>query len=290
MTDAGIHLLAAARRRNQAAFDPHEALVAHVARQMQQAGRLVWRGLRLRAPLDVAGGATATATRTATASAGLQMQPLSLWQAVAGPGTGDLPPTAARPRHVARWVVAMPDVYSIRHTTVEDYAEPVAHEIKVRRADLLSDLRRPDKGAAYRALASQCWYVLARGIADVDEVPDPYGVMLADADGLEVARPAPRRPLRLPFAVWMALARADAVRPIDADVPAGTGGNADAGQRWLGDTGAGDVSGDVAAGPAHDADQIGPGCRIPVRERTPSRHVQPRRRAHNLQPVMRNRT
>ena len=45
---------------------------------------------------------------------------------------------------------------------MEDYAEPVVHEIKVRRADLLSDLRRADKGAAYVALASQCWYVLKR--------------------------------------------------------------------------------------------------------------------------------
>ncbi len=85
-----------------------------------------------------------------------------------------------------QWVMAMPDVYSIRHTTVEAYTEPVAHEIKVSRADLLSDLRRPDKGAAYLALASQCWYVLRRGIAEPDEVPEAYGVMLADEAGLEV--------------------------------------------------------------------------------------------------------
>jgi hypothetical protein len=72
----------------------------------------------------------------------------------------------------------------------------------------LSDLRKADKGAAYLAMASQCWYVLRRGIAQPDEVPPTFGVMLADAAGLEVARPAPRRSVKLEFGTWMALARA----------------------------------------------------------------------------------
>ena len=141
-----------------------------VAREMQRAGRVVWRGLALRAPL------------------------------------ADPEDTGGR----TRWAVAMPDVYSIRHTTVEDYTEAAVHEIKVSRADLLADLRRQDKGAAYLALASQCWYVLRRGIADPDEVPAGYGVMLADDAALEVARPAPRRAWKPTFPVWMALARAAA--------------------------------------------------------------------------------
>lgn len=86
------------------------------------------------------------------------------------------------------WTLAMPDVFPIRHTTVEDHVEPVVHQIKVRRADLLADLRRADKGAAYLTLAGQCWYVLRRGIAGADELPSADGVMLADAQGLEVAR------------------------------------------------------------------------------------------------------
>jgi len=109
----------------------------------------------------------------------------------------------------ARWVVAMPDVFSIRHTTVEDYLEPVAHEIKVTRADLLSDLRHPHKRHAYRALAGQCWYVLKAGIATADEVPAEFGVLFALPGGeLDVGRPAPQRALRLPLGTWMALARA----------------------------------------------------------------------------------
>ena len=107
-----------------------------------------------------------------------------------------------------RWALARPDLFSVRHTSVEDYLEPVVHEIKVRRADLLADLRRPAKGQAYAEMARECWYVLAQGIGAADDVPPDYGVMVERDGLLDVLRPAPRRALRLPFATWMALARA----------------------------------------------------------------------------------
>ena len=50
VTDAGVQVLSATLQKNRAAFDAHEALVGRVVREMQRAGRLVWRGLRLRAP------------------------------------------------------------------------------------------------------------------------------------------------------------------------------------------------------------------------------------------------
>ena len=106
------------------------------------------------------------------------------------------------------WVMSMPDVFSVRHTTVEAYLQPVVHEIKVNRADVLSDLRVQGKRAAYLQLSSECWYVLKRGIAEPDEIPLEFGVMLAGPDGLEVARAAPQRAMTLPFGLWMALARA----------------------------------------------------------------------------------
>jgi hypothetical protein len=59
-----------------------------------------------------------------------------------------------------RWKMAMPDVFSIRNSSVQAYLEPIVHEIKVSRADLLGDLKRPDKRAAYLDLGGQCWYVL----------------------------------------------------------------------------------------------------------------------------------
>ena len=174
LSDAGVQLLAASLQRNRAAFDAHEALVARVVREMQRAGRLAWRGLRLRAP----------------------------------------PPDDEGPR---RWPTAMPDVFSIRHTTREDLVEPIVHEIKVRRADLLADLRQEAKRQAYLGLASQCWYVLKAGIGSADDVPDCCGVLMAHDDAFELARPAPRRAMRLPLATWMVLARADAEAPPDDD-------------------------------------------------------------------------
>jgi hypothetical protein len=122
------------------------------------------------------------------------------------------------------WAMAMPDVYSVRNTSVEDYLEPVVHEIKVRRADLLSDLKREAKRAAYLQLCGECWYVIRDGIAEPDEIPLECGVLVARDGALEVARAAPRRPMRLPFHAWMALARAT---PLD-------GWRLDESQAWLG--------------------------------------------------------
>lgn len=126
---------------------------------------------------------------------------------------------ALRAKVADAWVVAMPDVFSIRHTSVEAYVEPVVHEIKVGRADLLADLRRAAKGAAYCELGGQCWYVLRDGIADASEVPDAYGVMIERGAELLVLRPAPRRQARMPFSLWMSLARA-APALIDDDAQA----------------------------------------------------------------------
>ena len=106
------------------------------------------------------------------------------------------------------WAVAMPDVFSIRHTSVEAYLQPVVHEIKVNRADLLSDLRGAAKRAAYLQLSSECWYVIRDGIAAPDEIPSECGVLVATEGALEVARPAPKRSMQMPFGLWMALARA----------------------------------------------------------------------------------
>jgi hypothetical protein len=124
------------------------------------------------------------------------------------------------------WCMAMPDVFSIRHTTVEDYLEPVVHEVKVRRADLLADLKREAKRAAYLQLSGECWYVLREGIAEPEEVPPECGVLIAREGGgpLDVARPAPRRAMRLPFHAWMVLARAT---PME-------GWTLDDSQTWLG--------------------------------------------------------
>jgi hypothetical protein len=124
-----------------------------------------------------------------------------------------------------RWCIAKPDVFSIRQTSVESYVEPIVHEIKVRRSDLLADLRQDAKRAAYRDLG-ECWYVLGtdakgRPIGEPDEVPQECGVLVLQGERLSVARPA-LRPARgaLPFGVWMALAKATPLETADGDAQA----------------------------------------------------------------------
>lgn len=122
------------------------------------------------------------------------------------------------------WVQAIPDVLSIRNTTVETYLEPVVHEIKVSRADLLGDLKRTEKRAAYLAMASRVYYVLGlntqgKPIAQPEDIPIECGVMLATGSGIETLRRALPQPFEgLRFDVWMALAKA-APLPMDGEPP-----------------------------------------------------------------------
>lgn len=182
VTDAGIAVLAETLAGNRAVRSDHEALVERVAREMVRAGRIAWRGLSLRAQL---------------------------------PGVDAQTP--------GQWCIAQPDVFSIRNTTVEAYTEPVVHEIKVRRADLLGDLRQPMKRAAYLDLGGECWYVLGsdqrgRCIGAPDEIPPECGVLVLERDRLSVARVAPKRAItRLPFGLWMALAKATPVAGLDEE-------------------------------------------------------------------------
>jgi len=183
LSDAGIGQLARTLVVNRAALSRHEALVEQVAREMTRAGRIAWRGLSLRARL-------------------------------AGAAEGDKP----------RWCIARPDVFSIRNTSVEAYAQPIVHEVKVNRADLLSDLRKPDKRAAYLDLGGECWYVLGcdakgRPIGEPEEIPPECGVLVSRQGRLVVARSALHRALpRMPFAVWMALAKAQPVTGFDDEL------------------------------------------------------------------------
>jgi hypothetical protein len=173
LTDAGVQAAVLGVQRNRAALDAHQALVARVAAHLQQAGRLVWTGLSLRAGL-LDGAAAAL---------------------------GDGP--ARR-----RWKLCQPDVYSLRPSSKPEGLEVCIHEVKVRRADLLGELRKPDKSSAYAALSGQTVFVLAAGIAEPQEIPPAYGVWIAHADRFELARSAPQRPHQPDFALWLALARA----------------------------------------------------------------------------------
>ncbi|MBB1077143.1 hypothetical protein HUU62_22310 [Rhodoferax sp. 4810] len=179
VTDAGIAHLATAAQGNRQARSAHDTLVDKVAHAMLRDGRLVWNGLNLRAKL---------------------------------PGESE---------EVSRWKMCQPDVFSIRNSSRQEYLEPIVHEIKVSRADLLGDIKRADKRAAYLDVGGQCWYVLGcdrsgHPIAKPNEIPLECGVMVFQNNQLEVMRMAPKRPCtELPFAIWMALAKATPLRASD---------------------------------------------------------------------------
>ena len=191
VTDAGIAALAAAHSGNVQARSAHEQLVEKVARHVADAGRIAWRGLSVLAKVPGA------------SKIGVD-KPLE-----SGELSEELPPEPER-----CWVSACPDVFSIRNTTVPAYLAPVVHEIKVSRADLLGDLKKPSKRAAYLDMASECWYVLGinakgKAIGKAHEVPDECGVLILEDGVLNVARAAPHRRMEtLPFYLWMALAKA----------------------------------------------------------------------------------
>jgi hypothetical protein len=184
VTDAGIQYLAGAAQFNRNCLSAHNTLVDKVAEAMMREGRIVWKGLPLRAFLPA--------------------------------GPADTPPRN-------RWRMCIPDVFSIRNSTVQAYLEPIVHEIKVSRADVLGDLKNKDKRDAYLDLGGQCWYVLgcnAKGkpIADADEIPVECGVMVYSNDQLELLRAAPKRPsAQLPLSVWMSLAKAAPVRWVECE-------------------------------------------------------------------------
>ena len=196
LTDAGVRLLADSRQRNQRSLSAHDQLAVRVAARLMDASRIVWRELSLRARI--------TADDLPPASAAL-MTDEALWP--------DDEAHSEQPRGgKASWRMARPDVFSVRRTSVEDYLQPMVHEVKVSRADLLSDLRHAAKRESYQWLSCETYYVLPAGVAEPHEVPEAFGVWLLhgpiDCGTLDLVRPARHVPCKLPFAVWMALAKA----------------------------------------------------------------------------------
>jgi hypothetical protein len=226
LTDAGIRLLADSRQRNRRCLSAHDQLATRVAVHLMARGRIVWRELSLRAR---------TATNDPPATAAASMTDEAQWL---DDETFSQPPHQGK----APWRVARPDVFSVRRTSVEDYLQPMVHEVKVSRADLLSDLRHAAKRESYQWLSCETYYVLPAGVAEPHEIPEAFGVWLLngpiDSGTLDLIRPARHVPCKLPFPVWMALAKA---------TPAGLDSEAEQGE--LGATAA---AGEAVANPVND--------------------------------------
>lgn len=115
---------------------------------------------------------------------------------------------SVRTEHEGRWRACKPDVFSLVRGLRADHLAPQVHEIKVRRADLLGELRTA-KIERYRELAASIYLVIADGIATPEEIPADYGVALySSAAGFRIVRPAPIGDYVLETRHWMALAQA----------------------------------------------------------------------------------
>ncbi len=212
LSPSGFEALAASRQRNLRAMSRHERLAQRVAQQLVDAGRLVWLELALRAHVQApAQAAVHSPEQASPASIASEPQPdPGLWPVEASAA-------ALAPEPKGNWRMARPDVFSVRHTSVEAYLQPVVHEIKVSRADLLSDLRHAVKREAYQWLCGACYYVFPAGIAKPNEIPEAFGIWVVhgdiDSGPLEQLRPAQHVNRPLPFPVWMALAKSTPWRP-----------------------------------------------------------------------------
>ena len=220
LSDAAIALLADVRQQGTRAASLHDRIEHRFAQQqLLPAGRIVWRELALRAALDApAAQPPGDATHAAHAAQSDVAAP-AIHTPLALPSTDMLwADEAAQPPSLQRaarriWRVARPDLFSIRKTSVPTYLQPMVHEVKASRADLLSDLRHAAKRHAYQWLSEECYYVFPAGVAQPEELPEEYGVwvMHGDVDDhprFELLRPAKHVPCALPFAVWMALCKA----------------------------------------------------------------------------------
>ena len=207
LTEAGIRQLAARQQQTRRGSSRHDRLADRMARQLHESGRTVWRELPLRAR-------TGPASVEAPVIANIPEQS----SLIEVPEAADRLATEAG----THWRMARPDVFSIRNTSVEAYLHPVVHEIKVSRADLLSDLRQATKRESYQWLCCECYYVYPAGIAKPNEIPSALGLWELHGDvesgRLELVRPARHTPCTLPFAVWMALAR-NAPVAFEAETP-----------------------------------------------------------------------
>ena len=209
LTDEGIRALAQARQRGVRALSLHDRLGQKFAAQLLASGRIVWTELSLRAVIDsVPVGDVAPPAATADAPANTAPAMAHLW------ADDDHAPAARAAANV--WRMARPDLFSVRNTSVPAYLQPMVHEVKASRADLLSDLRHDAKRQAYQWLCEECYYVFPAGIAEPDEIPEHFGIWVLhgsmDDGRFELLRPARHNRCTLPFSVWMALCKATPLR------------------------------------------------------------------------------
>lgn len=109
-----------------------------------------------------------------------------------------------------------PDVYSLAATYNEKNLAPSVHEVKVSRADFLSDVAKAEKRSGYAAVAESVFYVAPVGMVDPSEVPEECGLIVEREAGIfeQVKRAKKRAVLLAPNTFMTLVLKPGSVRPL----------------------------------------------------------------------------
>jgi hypothetical protein len=142
ITDAGLATLHQHRQNDLAERQVHHDLGGRVAEYLRAQGRITWENIEFKSLVD----------------------------------SEDLKTPAGEPYQF--WKRVRPDVFSIAATLDMKTANPCVHEIKVSRADFLSDIAKPEKRQAYAMLAQAVYYVAPEGMIQPHELPKELGLLV----------------------------------------------------------------------------------------------------------------
>lgn len=100
------------------------------------------------------------------------------------------------------------------HTWPSKNFRAIAYEIKVSRSDFTKELKQPNKRAFAESIANECLFVVPSGLLRVDEIPEGWGLMVADAGGLKTLKHGTQRSnVTWPKSFTLSLARRAADPP-----------------------------------------------------------------------------
>lgn len=99
------------------------------------------------------------------------------------------------------------DFFAVHTWPSKDY-KSIAYEIKVSRSDFRKELDNPNKRAFAERLSHECLFAVPQGLIRPDEVPEGWGLIVADAGGLKVVKHGTqRKDVKWPQTFMAAVAR-----------------------------------------------------------------------------------
>lgn len=163
LTRKGMAFVARNFLATKARRAPHEMLIDEAMEYVRSLNRLVWKNIEFQ-PLSGASSTYAVGPKVYTS---LHRQ------------------------------ATRPDLFSIVSTLDPEKAAPTVHEIKVRREDLLDDIKRHEKRGGYFLIAERVIYVAPEGVAIKSDIPEECGLILKTDRGFQEVKRAKKKPHKI---------------------------------------------------------------------------------------------